>query len=374
MVLMEYLSRVHLQKEMSPLDLEIHYHFVYRLGIDPRNYEFLLWVDSDTEIYPDSLSRYVSYMTTDTSTAGICGETLLRNEGDSWVTMIQVMIINKVYEYFIQHHLAKSFESLFGAVTCLPGCFSMYRIWNSDSCPILVSPKIIQDYGVNQVDTLHLKNLLSLGEDRYLTTLMLKHFPEMKLRFTPDAKAKTSAPNKWSVLMSQRRRWINSTVHNLAELMLLGDMCGCLFFSMRFVIFMDLFGTVMSPAGFVYVVYLITSLVMDENASFPMISIIMLACVYGLQVIIFILKREWQHLGWMIIYILAMPLYAFYLPLYSFWHFDDFTWGETRTVSKDDFHAKKVHVEEEFDPAMIPVKTWQAYMAQDFHWRQSFDQ
>jgi chitin synthase len=373
LVLMQYLSRVHLQKDMSPLDLEIHYHFIYKLGMDPRNYEFLLWVDSDTEIFPDSLSRYVSYMTTDVSTAGICGETLLRNEGDSWVTMIQVSLSNKVYEYFIQHHLAKSFESLFGTVTCLPGCFSMYRIWNSEMSPILVSPKIIQDYGVNEVNTLHLKNLLSLGEDRYLTTLMLKHFPQMKLRFTPDAKAKTSAPDKWSVLMSQRRRWINSTVHNLTELLGLGDMCGCCLVSMRFVIFMDLFGTVMSPAGFVYVIWLIVTLVLDDTSTFPLISMVMLSCVYGLQVIIFVLKREWQHLGWMIIYILAMPMYSFLLPIYSFWHFDDFTWGQTRNVSLDDFDHSAHKSEEVFDQEMIPIKSWEDYMNQDLLWRQTFE-
>jgi chitin synthase len=58
----------------------------------------------------------------------------------------------------------------------------------------------------------------------------------------------------------------------------------------------------------------------------------MIASTYGLQVIIFIAKGELQHIGWMLIYILAMPIYAFVLPLYSFWHFDDFTWGNTRII------------------------------------------
>jgi hypothetical protein len=33
--------------------------------------------------------------------------------------------------------------------------------------------------------------LLSLGEDRYLTTVILKHFPQYKTKFTRFAKAKT---------------------------------------------------------------------------------------------------------------------------------------------------------------------------------------
>lgn len=71
----------------------------------------------------------------------------------------------QVYEYFISHHLSKTFESLFNSVTCLPGCFSMYRLYSLEEMkPILGSPDIITEYGNRKIDTLHLKNLLSLGE------------------------------------------------------------------------------------------------------------------------------------------------------------------------------------------------------------------
>jgi chitin synthase len=63
----------------------------------------------------------------------------------------------QVYEYFISHHLAKNFESLFGGVTCLPGCFSMYRIKAPKGdgfwVPILANPEIIEEYSQNVVDS-----------------------------------------------------------------------------------------------------------------------------------------------------------------------------------------------------------------------------
>ena len=34
----------------------------------------------------------------------------------------------------------------------------------------------------------------------------------------------------------------------------------------------------------------------------------------------------------MLIYLLALPIWNFVLPAYAFWHFDDFSWGETRLV------------------------------------------
>ena len=353
LILMRFLSRVHFNAEMTPLELEIFHCLKNVIGVHPSFYEYVLMVDADTEVLPDSLTRLVSTMMHDSKIMGMCGETLLSNEKDSWITMIQV------YEYFISHHLAKAFESLFGSVTCLPGCFCMYRIRSpTKNVPLLVSPGVINDYSENNVNTLHLKNLLHLGEDRYLTTLMMKHFPSLRLVFNPEAQCKTNAPDKWRVLLSQRRRWINSTVHNLVELLSLSDMCGVCCFSMRFVVFLDLFSTVVQPAGIAYLIYL-AYVVATSPDSFPMISVIMLCAIYGFQVIIFMLKRQWAQIGWMVIYILAMPVFGFYIPLYSFWHFDDFSWGNTRMTQGEKAGAHGSNKFQVFDPKSIPMRRWQ---------------
>lgn len=81
----------------------------------------------------------------------------------------------------------------------------MYRLRTPDTHkPLFISNEIIEGYSENRVDTLHMKNLLHLGEDRYLTTLILKHFPTYKTKFVRDAHAFTVAPDDWRVLMSQR--------------------------------------------------------------------------------------------------------------------------------------------------------------------------
>ena len=238
----------------------------------------------------------------------------------------------------------------------------MYRLRTADKGkPLIISDKIIKDYADCVVDTLHKKNLLSLGEDRYLTTLMTKYFPHMSYKFIPDAYALTAAPDTWSILLSQRRRWINSTIHNLAELVFLKDLCGFCCFSMRFVVFVDLFGTLVLPSICAYLVYLVYS-VSSGTGQFPMFSIIMLAAVYGLQALIFIIKRQWQHVGWMIIYLLAFPIYSLALPMYSFWKQDDFSWGNTRVVIGEQGTKQVLTTDDEgFDPKSIPMMRWDEY-------------
>lgn len=114
-LLLSFLNRVHHRSPMSPLELEIFHQINNIIGVDPELYEYVLMVDADTSVKEDALNRLVAACANDAKIAGICGETSLQNEERSWWTMIQV------YEYYISHHLAKAFESLFGSVTCLPG-------------------------------------------------------------------------------------------------------------------------------------------------------------------------------------------------------------------------------------------------------------
>ncbi|KAF8528653.1 chitin synthase-domain-containing protein [Gautieria morchelliformis] len=227
-LLMHYLNRVHFDAPMTPLELEIYHQM--------RNY--ISMVDAGTTVEPDSLNRLVACCADDSSIIGICGETKLDNEQMSCVRFRNNC---QVYEYYISHHLAKGFESLSGSVTCLSGCSSL---WTADKGrPIIISNRIIDEYSEPNVDTLDKKILLSLGEARFLTTLMMKHFPTYKMKFSPDAIAHTISPHRWSILLSQRRRWINSTVHNLCELIFLPELCDFCCFSMRFFVFIDLLGT-----------------------------------------------------------------------------------------------------------------------------------
>lgn len=253
-ILMSFLQKVMFDERMTELEYEMFNGLWKVTGISPDFYEIMLMVDADTKVFPDSLTHMVSAMVKDPEIMGLCGETKIANKRDSWVTAIQV------FEYFISHHLAKSFESVFGGVTCLPGCFCMYRIKAPKGgqnywVPILANPDVVEHYSENVVETLHEKNLYLLGEDRYLTTLMLRTFPKRKQVFVPQAVCKTTVPDKFMVLLSQRRRWINSTIHNLMELVLVRDLCGTFCFSMQFVVFIELIGTLVLPAAIAFTFY-----------------------------------------------------------------------------------------------------------------------
>jgi len=356
-LLMAFMQKVMFDERMTAFEYEF-FNSIWRVtGVSPDNYEIVLCVDADTKVFPDSLSRMVACMVEDPEIMGLCGETKIANKSETWVTMIQV------FEYYISHHQTKAFEACFGGVTCLPGCFSAYRIKAPKGphgywVPILANPDIVEHYSENVVDTLHKKNLLLLGEDRYLTTLMLKTFPKRKMMFVPQAVCKTIVPDTFRILLSQRRRWINSTVHNLFELVMVNDLCGTFCFSMRFVVFMELTGTLVLPAAIAFTLYVVVQAFLP-NVPTPTIPLILLALILGLPgILIVVTSRKIAYVGWMLIYLLSLPIWNFVLPMYAYWHMDDFSWGATRVVQGENKKENHGDADGKFDPSHIVMKRW----------------
>ncbi|KAJ3206911.1 Chitin synthase, class 3 [Entophlyctis luteolus] len=353
-LLMNFLSKVMFDDRMTELEFDIFFKLFTITGVNPEKYEALLMVDADTRIYLDALSHMIACLLKDDRVIGICGETKISNKWDSWVTMIQV------FEYFISHHMTKAFESVFGGVTCLPGCFSMYRIKtpkgpNGFWVPILANPDVVEEYSEHIVDTLHKKNLLLLGEDRYLSTIMLRTFPKRRMR----------------------RRWINSTIHNMMELLLVKDLCGTFCISMqvgdtyffhglidilKFVIFMNLVGTLVLPAAISFTITILILTVTKVGAD-TALPLILLALILGLPAVLILFTANRPiYIFWMAIYLLSLPIWNFVLPMYAFWHFDDFSWGATRRVAGEDVghdHSKR---DGEFTGDGINMKRWSEWV------------
>jgi len=365
-ILMSFLQKVMFDERMTELEFEM-FNGIWKItGISPDFYEVVLMVDADTKVFPDSVTHMISAMVKDPEIMGLCGETKIANKRASWVSMIQV------FEYFISHHLAKSFESVFGGVTCLPGCFCMYRIKAPKGgqnywVPILANPDVVEHYSENVVDTLHKKNLLLLGEDRYLSTLMLKTFPKRKQVFVPQAVCKTTVPEQFKVLLSQRRRWINSTVHNLMELVLVRDLCGTFCFSMQFVVFVELMGTLVLPAAIAFTFYLIAISIKAAvlHLAAPIIPLVLLALILGLPAILIVITaHRWSYVAWMLVYLLSLPVWNFILPTYAFWKFDDFSWGDTRKTAGEKTKKAGLEYEGEFDSSKITMRRWHDFEAE----------
>jgi len=319
------LNRIHHNREPQELDMAL-VKALFQVGLPAKDIEYLMCIDADTRVHEESMSHMVYSMEHNKKVLACCGETQVDNKAQSWVTMIQV------FEYYSSHHLKKAFESVFGCVTCLPGCFTMYRIFTEDMKSLIGDDQVYIDYSRNDIPSLHEKNLFELGEDRMLTTLLLQRFPGMSLSFVPEAICWTIVPHTMQILLSQRRRWINSTFHNMYELLKVQTMCGLCCLSMKTVVVMDLIVTMILPASLVYIIYL-TYLFVTEPENIDKFVLIVYAVSFCLQMLSFLMRSRYDYVWWFSMFcVLGIPVFYFILPVYAFTHMDDFSWGKTRQV------------------------------------------
>jgi hyaluronan synthase len=150
--------------------------------------DILVYVDSDSFLRRDALRKIVQGFA-DPAVAAISGHTEVANRHANMLTRMQEV------RYYVAFRIMKAAESVFGAVTCCPGCFSAYR----RSCVM----SILEDW-------LHQKFLgvpATFGDDRSLTNYLLRHY---KVIYSSDAVATTIVPERHRRFLKQQLRWKKS--------------------------------------------------------------------------------------------------------------------------------------------------------------------
>ncbi len=155
--------------------------------------EFIVCVDSDTFIFPGSLNKIVQGFI-DPRVGGISGHCDVENAHVNMLTKMQDV------RYYFSYKIMKAAESVFGAVSCLPGCFSAYR----RVCVLSVLDEWINAtvWGTRG----------NYADDRSLTNLILRDY---KIVYDDEALATTIAPEKWSVYTRQQTRWMRSYLREI---------------------------------------------------------------------------------------------------------------------------------------------------------------
>ncbi|KAJ2358164.1 hypothetical protein H4S02_012410 [Coemansia sp. RSA 2611] len=88
-----------------------------------------------------------------------------------------------------------------------------------------------------------------------------------------------------------------------------------------------------------------------------------MALTFVLQgVMILLTTQRVAYIYWMVIYILAIPVWNFVMPVYAFWRFDDFSWGKTRGVGPEDSSANFITDDERQALEPIPLMRWKDWM------------
>ncbi|HSD11207.1 MAG TPA: glycosyltransferase [Candidatus Binatia bacterium] len=150
--------------------------------------DVLVYVDSDSFLRRDAVRQIVQGFA-DPSVAAVAGHTDVANRGRNALTRMQDV------RYYVAFRVLKAAESVFGAVTCCPGCFSAYR--RDRVLPILDRWLEQRFLGVRA----------TFGDDRSLTNFLLRYY---KVIYSSTAIATTIVPDQHGKFLRQQLRWKKS--------------------------------------------------------------------------------------------------------------------------------------------------------------------
>lgn len=155
--------------------------------------EMLIYVDSDSFLLPGSVRKILQGLA-DPTVAAVAGHTDVENLTTNMLTKMQDV------RYYVSYRVMKAAESIFGAVSCCPGCFSAYR----RTCVVnVLDAWLYQRY---------LGRYATYGDDRSLTNFLLRDY---RILYDDEALATTIVPEQWGKYVRQQARWKRSWVREM---------------------------------------------------------------------------------------------------------------------------------------------------------------
>jgi len=159
-------------------------------GIYRSTGDIVLFVDSDSFIDKDCVTHLVKYFSIK-EVGAVSGHTDVYNRNTNLLTQMQGV------RYYIAFQVYKAAESVFGMVTCCPGCCSAYR------------REYLLEFTDDWLNQKFLGKQCTFGDDRSLTNFMIKKYRAV---YSPEAKANTVVPENFKTYVKQQQRWKKSWI------------------------------------------------------------------------------------------------------------------------------------------------------------------
>ena len=151
-------------------------------GIQVSRYDYVLNVDGDSQLSPDTLRKTIRHFV-DPRLGAIAGNVKVLNRDNVWTTL-------QALEYVEGLNMARSAQSIVKLVNIIPGPLGLFR------------KQAIVDAGWYSSDT--------FAEDADITLKIIR--AGWRVEYEPDAKSYTEAPDSIVDLLKQRYRWTRGII------------------------------------------------------------------------------------------------------------------------------------------------------------------
>ncbi len=234
------------------------------------NKEFIVFIDSDSFVLPDTAREMVKYFC-ESDVAAVAGHAYVANADVNMLTKMQSV------RYFVAFKAYKAAEALFGSVMCCSGCCSAYR--RADVMPILDA----------WLDQHFLGARCTYGDDRSLTNFLLRK--GHKAVFSPTSITFTFVPDNFKQFLKQQLRWKKSWIReNFIAGLFMWKKNPIMSISFYLGVILPILAPVVVARAFIW--YPLTT---GQFPWFYIIGLLLMSVIYGLYYYIFMRDKKWIY-------------------------------------------------------------------------------
>lgn len=166
-------------------------------------FDFMFCTDADTFIEERSIYSLMETVIRHNAIAA-CGLVVVDFANQPW----NFWNMFQNFQYLYGQYIRRGTENIYGKVSCLPGCITLFKIDK-------IASEALELYSKMPSHNRMLENIVqSLGTDRRLTSSFLYQSKNVITKFDPKARCHTIPPCQLRPYMSQRRRWGSNAYFN----------------------------------------------------------------------------------------------------------------------------------------------------------------
>ncbi|CAG7716911.1 unnamed protein product [Allacma fusca] len=235
-------------------------------------------------------------------------------------------------EYIQGQMFSRAMEGILGAVTCLPGALSFIKLNALQE----VAPKYFKNKEhLNRSQDFH---RYFLGEDRYLTWLLMRGAGKHQISFACIAQCSTEAPDSFRKLLQQRRRWFLGGISNDIAML----ECASMWWKYPGVMILKFHNYSFRGTDWLYWIFLLNLMVVRQGETEMagkeffhdgyLYAVFTLTGLHlaGLFAIAVLLNKPRIIFSSILIHFLC-PIFNLIVTIYSLWTWKRRTWGGPRT-------------------------------------------
>lgn len=209
---------------------------------------------------------------------------------------------------------------------------------NKDITPICIQPTVLRGFAAPQADTMHMENILLLGEDQYFSTVLLRSHPQHGIGFESEAIAYATIPSNFFALQAFQSRSIRSTFHTLVEFQYAASHLGFRYWITSFTKLLDM---VFSMPIIVYLYTVYIRYFLDDYLVYATITVAF-TCLIIVHILFFLVRRQFKYILWFIIYgLFSVPLFSVYFPILAIWCSDSaYKWYDVWPTKEKGYHSR----------------------------------